>query len=48
MDKKIRQEDPAAADDYRQRYVDGIAAYVRQMNEECKMSAEGLCLRKSW
>ncbi|MBQ8230628.1 MAG: hypothetical protein IJZ34_01655 [Lachnospiraceae bacterium] len=36
MDKKIRQEDPAAADDYRQRYVDGIAAYVRQMNEECK------------
>ena len=36
MGKKIWQEDPAAADDYRQRYVDGIAAYIRRMNGACK------------
>ena len=36
MGKKIWQEDPAAADDYRQRYVDGITAYIKRMNEACK------------
>ena len=36
MGKKIWQEDPAAADDYRQRYVDGITAYIRKMNGACK------------
>ncbi len=36
MGKKIWQEDPSAADDYRQRYVDGIAAYIRMMNKACK------------
>lgn len=36
MGKKVWQEDPAAADDYRRDYAEGIAAYIRKRNEECK------------
>ena len=36
LGKQIWNEDPAAADDYRARYVDGIQAYIEKMNAECK------------
>ena len=36
MGKSIWDEDPAAADDYRARYAEGIAEYIRKMNAECK------------
>ena len=34
--KKIWQEDPAEADIYRKRYVDGIAAFIKRKNAEGK------------
>lgn len=42
LGKKIWEEDPAAADDYRSRYVEGIAAYIERMN------AEGKQLRRNY
>ena len=40
--KKIWEEDPAVADDYRQRYVEGIQKYIKRMN------AAGKNTRKSF
>lgn len=36
MGKKLWSEVPTAADDYRQRYVDGLAAFVARKNSACK------------
>lgn len=36
MNKKIWEQDPAAADDYRLRYVDGIEQYIQRMNVQSK------------
>lgn len=36
LGKQIWDEDPAAADDYRVRYVEGIQEYIKKMNTECK------------
>lgn len=36
MGKKIRQEDPAEADVYRKRYVEGIEAFIKRRNAEGK------------
>ena len=37
MGKQLWSEDPAAADDYRQRYVDGLASFVARKNAENKL-----------
>ena len=36
LGKQIWNEDPAAADDYRARYAEGIQEYIKKMNAECK------------
>lgn len=36
MGKKIWDEDPGVADDYRLRYINGINSYIKKMNEKCK------------
>ncbi|MBR3761951.1 MAG: hypothetical protein IKK59_04345 [Lachnospiraceae bacterium] len=36
MGKRIWDEEPAVADDYRARYAEGIAEYIKKMNTECK------------
>lgn len=36
MGKRIWDEEPAVADDYRVRYAEGIAEYIKKMNTECK------------
>ena len=36
LGKKIWDEDPSAADDYRARYAEGIQKYIQKMNMECK------------
>lgn len=38
MNKKIWNEDPAAADDYRARYAEGIQKFIWNKNAECKMN----------
>lgn len=37
MGKQLWSEEPAAADDYRQRYVDGLASFVARKNAESKL-----------
>lgn len=52
--KKIWEEEPAAGDGYRSRYVEGIQAFIRNRNEACKklrrenMPPEDVAIRQKW